>query len=172
MGSDDDAGQIPLDELDDTRDRAELRGRYEVLLQELRVVLPGVQVLLGFLFTVPFTERFSRITTAVRTGYTVTLLATAVAAVCLISPSVLHRVAERTARRIRLQWGLRLSGVGLVCLGIAMVSGLWTVSTLIYADHIAWTLTVAFAAVLLVVWIVIPVASRHHRGGPGPRLGR
>ncbi len=61
------------------------------LLHELRVALPGVQILLGFLLTVPFTARFEETTTFQRGVYLVILISTAVSTACLIAPAAAHR---------------------------------------------------------------------------------
>ena len=103
-------GDRPLSDLDDDVDRVELRNRYYGLLQELRVILPGVQVLLGFLLTVPFAQRFSELDRTERIAYGVALFATFLSVICLLTPAVFHRVGERTARSARLRWGIRLVG--------------------------------------------------------------
>jgi len=74
----------PLDALDDERDREELRGRYEMFLQEIRVILPGVTVLLAFLLTVPFSQRFGELGRFERRGFGIALIASALSVVCLI----------------------------------------------------------------------------------------
>ena len=65
------------------------------LVGELRVALPGVQVLFAFLLTVPFNQRFSQVTSFDETIYLVTLLSTAVATALLLAPSALHRIEFR-----------------------------------------------------------------------------
>ena len=85
-------------ELDDVTDREELRNRYNLLLQEIRVVLPGVQILLAFLLTVPFVQRFNELDTWGRGAYGVALTCSMLAVVCLLTPAVLHRLGQRTAR--------------------------------------------------------------------------
>ena len=62
------------------------------LLNELRVALPGVQILFAFLLTVPFAQGFQHVTSTQRTLYYLTLLSTAVSAICLIAPSATHRL--------------------------------------------------------------------------------
>ena len=69
------------------------------LLQELRVALPGVQVLFAFLLTVPFQQNFTEITAFQEKVYFATLLLTAISAVLLISPSAYHRMTFRFSRR-------------------------------------------------------------------------
>src|SRR3954451_4684869 len=62
------------------------------LLNELRVALPGVQVLFAFLLVLPFNQGFTSVTNFQKTVYLVTLLATAFSAVTLIAPSMHHRL--------------------------------------------------------------------------------
>ncbi len=62
------------------------------LLNELRVALPGVQILFAFLLTVPFSQRFATLTAFQRDVYYVTLVVTALSTACLIAPSAAHRL--------------------------------------------------------------------------------
>ena len=136
-----------LYELDDQLDReeppyrshllapSELRRRYGILLQELRVVLPGVQVLVGFLLTVPFANRFPELDASGRAAYGIALVASLLSVVCLITPTVYHRVADRRERTARLRWGIRLTVAGLALLAVALGAGLWCVSRLVFGDR-------------------------------------
>jgi hypothetical protein len=86
------------------------------LLHELRVAIPGVQVLFAFLLIVPFSEGFSSVSTPQRYVYFATMLCTAVSAVLLLAPSSHHRLLWRQDKREeRLEMGNRLAvgGVGL-----------------------------------------------------------
>jgi hypothetical protein len=69
------------------------------LLQELRIVLPGVQVLFAFLLTVPFAGRFTDLSALQRNVFFATLLCTAVATALLIAPSAHHRLLWRQGAR-------------------------------------------------------------------------
>ena len=109
--------EVAPENLDDERDRAELRDRYYGLLQELRVVLPGVQVLVAFLLTVPFAQRFGELDDLDRGLYGAALLFTILSAIAFISPTALHRFGNRTARGQRLRVSIVMSRVGLLCLG-------------------------------------------------------
>ena len=74
-------------------DEQEKRDRQMIeLLNELRVALPGVQILFAFLLTVPFSLRFDKLTPFQRDDYYVTLMATALSTACLIAPSAAHRL--------------------------------------------------------------------------------
>src|SRR5215475_3147406 len=87
------------------------------LIQELRVALPGVQVLFGFLLAVPFQQNFTKIDPFQQTVYFATLLLTALSAVLLISPSAYHRITFRTQRKDDLVYlANRLAIAGLAAL--------------------------------------------------------
>jgi len=74
--------------LDEEADRDELRQRHYGLLQELRVVLPGVQVLLAFLLTVPFAARFTELDDAGRRAFEIALTSSMLSVVFLLGPSL------------------------------------------------------------------------------------
>jgi hypothetical protein len=145
-----------LDQLDDELDRDELRRRYYGLLQELRVVLPGVQVLLAFLLTVPFAKRFPELDQEGRVLFGVALVGAATSVILFVTPTVLHRAGRRRARRERLEWGIRLTLVGIVALGVSTLSGLLCVTRFVYGGVLAWVLPSFIAVLIAVVWIVIP----------------
>ena len=80
------------------------------LLHELRVAIPGVQVLFAFLLVVPFSQGFSSVSTPQRYFYFATMLCTAVSAVLLLAPSSHHRLLWRQDKREeRLEMGNRLA---------------------------------------------------------------
>jgi hypothetical protein len=145
-----------LRELDDHADREELRTRYYNLLQELRVVIPGVQVLLAFLLTAPFADRFADLDSAGRVLYGATLLSALTSVVCLLTPAVLHRLGARTARRARLTWSIRLTVGGLGALAVALVLGLTCVCRLVYGTTASVALVATAVVVLLVLWGWLP----------------
>jgi len=165
-GADDDR---ELHELDDRRDRDELRQRYYGLLQELRVVLPGVQVLVGFLLTVPFAQRFPELDDVGETAYGIALVSALLSVVCLIAPTVYHRVAHRTERTARLRWGIRLTLVGLTLLAVALVTGMWTIIRLVFGVGWAYALTVPVAVAIVLLWFVLPKVTGRHPDPPPDR---
>jgi hypothetical protein len=91
------------------------------LLNEVRVAMPGVQVLFGFLLAVPFQQRFQTVSPFQRDVYFVTLLAAAIATAFLIAPSAYHRVAfQQRDRPNIIRIGNRQFLVGLAALAVAM----------------------------------------------------
>ena len=92
------------------------------LLQELRVALPGVQVLFAFLLTVPFSARFGNITLLQEVVFFATLVCTALSAGLLLAPSAHHRLLWRchaTERRLRV--ANRFAIAGMMLLALAMM---------------------------------------------------
>jgi MFS family permease len=156
--------------LDDTTDRRELRDRYYGLLQELRVVLPGVQVLLAFLLTVPFAQRFNELDDWGRRAYEAALTCSMLSVVFLLGPTFLHRFGERTARRDRLLWSIRLMVVGLALLGLALITALWGVARFVFGDGSALQLVIPVAVAMVGVWVIVPLTLKR-RGStePAPR---
>jgi hypothetical protein len=155
-----------VNELDDIADRVELRNRYDLLLQELRIALPGVQILLAFLLTVPFSQQFDKLDTWGRRAYAVSLTCSMLAVVCLLTPAVLHRLGERTARAARLRWSIRLQVLGLLLLAVALIAGLWEVARFVFDTPLAWWLTLPTTAFMLLCWVALPLSLHRRRMGP------
>src|ERR1700742_3866848 len=91
------------------------------LLNELRVVMPGVQVLFGFLLTVPFQQRFATIDDFQRIVYFATLLLVAASSAFLMGPSAFHRLTFREGQKPYLgRLGTRPTIVGMAPPALAM----------------------------------------------------
>ena len=146
----------PPELLDDERDREELRNRYYGLLQELRVVLPGVQVLVAFLLTVPFAQRFGELDDLDRGLYGAALLFTILSAIAFISPTALHRFGNRTARGQRLRVSIVMSRVGLLCLGVGLALALLVVSRFLFATAVTALLVGITVVAMATFWIIVP----------------
>lgn len=164
---DDPVSERSASDLDDRRDREELRSRYYGILQELRVILPGVQVLAAFLLIAPFSERFEELDGVGRTSYLVALLAALVAAVCFISPTAQHRAGDRAARSVRVTWAVRMTKAGLVFTAVAFASATYCVTRFVFDDAAAAVFTVALSALIVVAWVLLPLwASSGRRTDP------
>ncbi len=131
------------------------------LLQELRVVLPGVQVLFAFLLTVPFAQRFTQLTALQRDVFFATLLCTAAATALLIAPSAHHRLLfRRGSREYRLRTGNLLTILGLAFLVPAMVGVIFVITDLMFGSPTAVGVTVAMAASIVLLWFLLPLRYR------------
>jgi hypothetical protein len=131
------------------------------LLQELRIVIPGVQVLFAFLLTVPFASRFTELTALQRNVFFATLLCTAVATALLIAPTAHHRLLFRQGvREQRLKMGNLLAILGLAFLVPAMVGVVFVITDLIFGSAVAVVVTVAMALLFSLLWFVLPLPYR------------
>lgn len=130
-------------------------------LQELRIVLPGVQVLFAFLLTVPFAQRFPELTDLQRYVFFATLLCTAAATALLIAPSAHHRLLFRQGvREQRLKMGNTLTILGLAFLVPAMVGVMFVITDLIFSLGAALIVTIVMALSFLFLWFVLPLPYR------------
>jgi hypothetical protein len=135
------------------------------LLQELRVALPGVQVLFAFLLTIPFAQRFTIISDAQETAYFLAFLSTGAATALLIAPTAYHRIQWRQRDKERmLRISTNLALLGLVFLTVAMASTIFVVTDLLYET--AWAVIVAVVAgvVFALFWFVLPTSRRVKNG--------
>jgi hypothetical protein len=150
---------------DDRRREERKRDRQMIeLLNELRVALPGVQILFAFLLTVPFSQRFGDLTLFQRDVYYLTLIATTLSTACLIAPSAAHRLRFHQGER---EWIVetanKLMIVGLVFLSLALGGCVLLITDLMFDGARVWIYTGAIAVVIVGLWFVRPLV-RHARG--------
>jgi hypothetical protein len=135
------------------------------LLNELRVALPGVQILFGFLLTVPFAQGFERVTSTQKTLLYATLLATVASTVCLIAPSATHRMRFHKHDRIYIIASAnRYLIAGLVFLGVAIVLGLTLITDVLYDGVIVWVVPILIALSVATLWFIRPLLRRESSG--------
>ncbi len=135
------------------------RERYQELVQELRILLPGVQVLFAFLLTTPFTGRFDELSSAQRAGYLAALMLTAAAAIVFMAPVVGHRLAPREARTDRLRQAIILKLVGSTLLLLAMTTATGVVVSFVYDDMLAVAGVGVLIVMVIVLWVVLPLSQ-------------
>ncbi|MGI8795726.1 MAG: DUF6328 family protein [Acidimicrobiia bacterium] len=142
-------------------DETRLDRELNELLQELRVTLPGVQVLFAFLLTVPFSQRFGQLTSTQRTAYFVAFLAAAAAAALLLAPAAYHRIQWRQHDKERLlRTSTALAIVGLGFLTVAMAAVTFVVTDVLYKTAWAAAVGAGVSVVLAIFWFVLPLMSR------------
>src|SRR3954451_5608360 len=131
------------------------------LLGELRVALPGVQVLFAFLLTVPFQQNFSKATTFQTNVYLVTLLLTGMATALLIAPSAYHRIQFRQDDKHHIVFvANRFAIVGFGFLAAAMSSAILLVTDYLFGNTTAAICTVGALIVLYGFWYALPLNRR------------
>ncbi len=131
------------------------------LLQELRVALPGVQVLFAFLLAVPFQQNFTKITSFQKDVYFATLLLTALSAALLISPSAYHRLTFRMQQKDHLIFlANRFTIAGLGCLALAMTGAIVLITDVLFGTAATIITGAAALSVFAVFWYVLPLKRR------------
>jgi hypothetical protein len=131
------------------------------LLNEVRVALPGVQVLFAFLLILPFQQGFSKTSEFDRGIYTIALLFSAVAAALFIAPSAYHRLNfRRDIKEEMLFDSNKLIIAGLVCTAIGIACSVYLVVDVVQGAAAAAIATVAAVLVYGVLWLALPIARR------------
>jgi hypothetical protein len=131
------------------------------LLNELRVALPGVQVLFAFLLTVPFTQRFTTLTSTQEEVYYATLLLTTASAILLIAPSAHHRINFRQQDKAYIIFlANKLTIVGLGFLALAMSGVVFLITDLLYGSTATAVATASALLAFATLWYAVPIWRR------------
>ncbi|HEX2095884.1 MAG TPA: DUF6328 family protein [Solirubrobacterales bacterium] len=132
------------------------------LLQELRVALPGVQVLFAFLLAVPFQQGFKDgITPFQEKVYFVTLLLTAISAALLISPTAYHRMNFRRQEKKHMIFvANRLAIAGIGCLALAMTGAIMLITDVLFGTTATAIFSALALAMFAVLWGLLPLRRR------------
>ena len=134
--------------------------KWNEMLQELRVAQTGVQVLTGFLLTLPFTPRFADLSSSDEVAFLVTICCAIGAAACLIAPVAFHRVLfGRNEKKWLVVAANHVARVGLTLMALTMTGSIWLVFDVVVgltAALVAGGLTLAVIAAL---WLVMPTVA-------------
>lgn len=150
--SDDQRDETPLQRLD--RNTVEL-------LNELRVVGAGIQILFGFLLIVPFNARFPHLSGLERALYVIALVCVATATILLIAPTVQHRLLFHLGQKpFIVTLGTRLMITACVFLAVGMTAIILLVVKIVVGLGAAIALAALLAATMVVLWFAVPMARR------------
>lgn len=131
------------------------------MLNELRVALPGVEVLFAFLLTLPFTQGWDSISSAERNVYFTAVLTTGCAIALLIAPSAHHRLRFRDAvKEHMLQTTSRLAIGGLVLLATSVGLVLHLLTSVVHGSGPAAVVAGVFGVGVALLWFVVPFRYR------------
>ena len=131
------------------------------LMGELRVALPGVQVLFAFLLVAPFNQRFGHTTTFERDLYFAALLCTLLSSILLIAPTVIHRLEFRRGQKgYVVKIGNRLTIAGLLVLAVAMTCAVALVTHYLFGPATAIVTTAVAVVAFSMIWFVLPLVRR------------
>jgi len=145
-------------------DKARLDRELIELLNELRVALPGVQVIFAFLLTVPFSQRFASISDLRRDAFFATFVCTAAASVLLIAPSAQHRLLWRQYDKQKLlERANAMAIAGLAFLALAISGATFLVTDIVFGTAEASAVTAGVAGGIAVFWYIVPLRRRLRR---------
>ena len=131
------------------------------LLQELRVALPGVQVLFAFLLAVPFQQGFQEVTSFQKDVYFATLILASLSATMLISPSSYHRITFRYQQKRRLvYYSNRFAIIGLFFLALAMTGAILLITDVLFSTAAAIVAAALALCVFGFFWFALPLRRR------------
>ena len=155
----------PAEEADRSdEEQQRLNRQMTELLNELRVAMPGVQVLFAFLLAVPFQQRFQTVNAFQRDVYLFTLLAAATATAFLVAPSAYHRIAfQEHEKEHIIQMGTRQFVCGIVALAVAMIGAVLLVTDVLFQATTTIVVVVCVAALFLWLWFGIGLWRRWRR---------
>lgn len=143
------------------------------LLQELRVALPGVQVLFAFLLAVPFQKGFEDVTEFQKVVYFATLILTAISAAMLISPTAYHRITFRYQQKRQLVfYANRFSIIGLALLALAMTGAILLITDVLFSTAAAIVAAVLALCVFGFFWFALPLQRRLRLSAGQEPLGK
>lgn len=135
------------------------------LLNELRIALPGVQVLFAFLLAVPFQQGWQKVTDTQQYAFFVALLCAASGTILLIAPTTYHRIRWRQRDKEQLlQTSNRLALGGTVFLALGMTAAIFLVTDIVFHWTLTLVVTGATAAAFAWFWYALPLWRRVERG--------
>lgn len=164
MGSsvDRDADNTPITDQTITRN-------WDELLQEIRVTQTGVQILTGFLLTVPFAARFPELDTLQVRAYLVVLCGSVLTTALVVAPAAFHRVLfRRRQRRWIVAAANHCARLGLGTLALTSCGVLFLVFDVVTSRGLAWSVFGVALLLFVALWAVLPL-WREHLGGPRER---
>ena len=151
----------PIDQERDETHAERMDRNWNELLQELRVTQTGIQVLAGFLITLPFQQRFSTLGEAQENLYLVVLAAALVSIVLLMTPVIIHRVLfRRGVKQQVVEVSDQLARAGFVTLAITLVMAAALIVWVVTGSTGGWIAGAGLGAVVVGLWLVLPLVLR------------
>lgn len=139
-------------------DSTRLRRNWDDLLQELRVSQAGVQILTGFLLTVPFTSRFEELTAVQEWIYAIAVLGSVITTSLVVAPVAFHRLLFReNARPWLVAAGHRCAQAGLITLAVTVSAVLVLVFDIVFGHLAGISVGAAALALFAGLWIAVPL---------------
>jgi hypothetical protein len=154
------------EEHDDESRRERVNRELIELLNELRVALPGVQVLFAFLLAVPFANGWSRVTESQKNIFFATLVATSVSTACFIVPTAYHRLNFRKREKENILFlSNKFAIAGIMFLALSMIGVLMLITDVIYSQTAAFVTGGLAFLMFGGLWVVLPLFRRNADDG-------
>ncbi|MET0734506.1 MAG: DUF6328 family protein [Microbacterium sp.] len=162
----------PLDDRRDGRDETATERadrNWNEVLQELRVLQTGTQILTGFLLALAFQPMFAELSDGQRILYLALIVLSALSTIVALAPVALHRaVFQRRAKAQVVAYGHAALLTALVTVALLLVGVVAFVFDVVVTGAAAWIAVVALAVVLIALWIVAPAIIRARSSGREP----
>ena len=127
-------------------------------LNELRVALPGVQVLFAFLLTVPFSQRFPELSAGEKRVYFTAVICAALSSTLLIAPAAHHRMRFRSGNKEQiLKVGTVLATIGTFFLAVGMGAALHLIARFLFGSGAALVAVSVVGSITLLLWFGLPL---------------
>jgi hypothetical protein len=149
------------EEHDDESRRERVNRELIELLNELRVALPGVQVLFAFLLAVPFANGWKKVTDTQKNIFFVTLIATAISTACFIVPTAYHRLNFRQSDKEHiLKTSNKFAIAGIIFLALSLIGAIVLITDVIYSQTAAVVAGIVALLVFGGLWLALPLLRR------------
>ena len=136
------------------------------LIEELRALIPGAEVLFGFLLAIRFTAEFKELDKVLEAVYYGAIVATAVSLVLLLAPSIFHRIRFREGdKEALLKKGNREAIAGSFALALALTAALFIISELLFSRGVAIAVAVAFFVFAAWRWWLVALKRKAEDAG-------
>ncbi|MHA4867678.1 DUF6328 family protein [Duganella sp. PWIR1] len=138
-------------------------GDFSDMLSEMRILLPGAQMLSAFLVILPFNEGFGKIVHAEKLLFLATFFFSLTALVLLSAPAVQHRVMRPLKDRARFKRNAtRQIVAGAFSLGIALTLGTDLVISEVFGATVGFVMAATMAVIILCFWWLMPALMKRN----------
>ena len=134
----------------------------QTFLQEIRILVPGAQIIGGFLFSVPFQTRFETLTRGQRHVFAIVFVATMLAIVLFLAPAAYHRIVWPIRQKRRfVAYGTRFLLAGFASLALSIVLSAYLIASIVLGDLAATIIASCFAVLVSLSWWILPLRRAH-----------
>lgn len=131
------------------------------MLQELRVLQQGSQILAGFLILLPFSEGFSKIAPFEKWVYILAFITAIISLICFSAPAAQHRIERPLRNRVKFkQLSTRIIVVGTISLSVSLTSTTQLVLNEVVGNRWSYVGTVVIGLSISIIWWLIPLVQK------------